>query len=168
MPTSNKLRLILIAGVTTTALGLGGVALAAYLQTTSSNRLDATTEGFTTVAVEGSQHPSSGLLPGDSADIKLKVTNPNPNLKAVVNAITLSELKVDEASVPSGSALTCRDFIVTSTLNLGGATLPHTIGKGGNHTFNLARGVVIAANASSVCAGMKFSTKWDVQFEGVR
>jgi hypothetical protein len=168
VPKRNKIRLVLAAGVTTTALGIGGVALAAYLQTTSSNRLDATTEGFTTVTVEGSQNPATGLLPGDSADIKLKVTNPNPNLKAVVNAIALSDLKVDETSVPAGLATTCKGFIVTSTLDLGSDILPLSIPKGGNHTFNLAKGIVIAANASGVCAGMKFSTKWDVQFEGVR
>ncbi len=163
-----KLRAGIATAATAAVLGIGGFALAAFVQ---NSEAQATSKAatFAPVVVTGAID-GQNLLPGDSTKVTLTISNPTSNtVNAKVTSITADGVDVAAASV-GGSAETaadCATYVNQKTNDKLNIPFP-TIEAGKSAVYVLNNGVTLNNAAPITCQGMSFTTKWKVTLEPVR
>jgi hypothetical protein len=129
---------VVVLAVGASVLGVAGTA-AAYFKTTgtgSGSATAGTAQNLTGLTATASV--SSLIYPGGSADLVLKVHNPNSQ-DVVVSAVAAN-----------GSASGCTTPAITVSASTG---LPFTVPAGGNLSVTLTGAAAMATSASSDCQG---------------
>ena len=164
MLVNKKIMSVLVPAVVGTMLGVGGFAVAAFIQSSSVDSVPGSAEAFVAATVTGAQ--TGTLLPGESALVTLTLTNPNSNVKARLLSIAPGEVFVDNVGNPA-DATYCHDQIELSTA---GADLlmPTLAVSEANFPFALKNAVTLNADTDIRCQAMTFHTTWTAQFQAVR
>ncbi len=164
MRNNRKIMPVFCTAVVGTILGVGGFALAAFVQDSTVNSVPGSAEAFVAATVTGAQ--TGTLLPGESALVTLTLTNPNSNVKARLLSITPGEAFIDTVRNPD-DATYCHDQIELSTA---GADLlmPTLAVSEANFPFALRDAVKLKADTDIRCQAMTFHTTWTAQFQAVR
>jgi hypothetical protein len=161
---SKRAKTALTIAVVGVLLCVGGIAIAAFVQSSTSDDVTGSVEPFVPVTVTGAQ--TGTLLPGETADVTLTFTNPNTNVKAKLISIAAGDVVVD--TVANADDMTyCHDQLELSTA--GAATVLPTLDVGqANLPFVLAGAVKLKDDTDIRCQGMTFHTTWTAQFQAVR
>lgn len=77
---TRKAKPVLVIAIIGTLLGIGGFAIAAFVQDSTADGVSGSAEAFSPATVTGAQ--TGTLLPGETAYVTLTLTNPNTNVKA--------------------------------------------------------------------------------------
>ncbi|MFF3456849.1 hypothetical protein ACFYXH_21445 [Streptomyces sp. NPDC002730] len=163
MRLNTKIRTVLGVTVVGTILGIGGFAIAAFIQQSTSDAVTGSAESFAPITVTGGQ--TGKMLPGETADVTLTFTNPNSNVRAKLISIAADDVVVD--TVANADDMTyCHDQIELSATGVG--TLPTLDLSQANLPFVLADAVKLKEDTDIRCQGMTFHTTWTVQSEAVR
>jgi hypothetical protein len=164
MRTTSKIKSLLVIAAVGTVMGIGGFALATFVQTSTTDPVAGSAESFSAVIVTGAQ--TGTLLPGESAYVTLTLTNPNTNVKAKLTSITPGEVVIDTI-VDSANTAYCHDQIELSAA--GADPLYPTLAVSeANYPFKLTDAVKLKADTDIRCQAMTFHTTWTAQFEAVR
>jgi hypothetical protein len=148
-----RLRTVVIIGAAI-ALIVGLSARAAYAHWSSSggsvsgSAATGTLQPVTVAAFVGGDSPSSNLFPGTSADVILRVNNPN------AYAVTLISVSGNGTIAADGGHSGCTTTGVTFTNQTG---LTSAIGASGTTLVHLANAASMGATSSNGCQGATFS-----------
>jgi hypothetical protein len=147
-----RLALVLVFGAAV-VLVVGLSAGAAYAHWTSTGTgsgsgSTGTLQPVTAAAFVGGDTPSSNLFPGASADVILRVNNPN------AYAVTLVSVSGNGTIMPDGGHAGCTTTGVTFTNQSG---LSSTIGASGTTLVELPNAAAMAITSSNGCQGATFS-----------
>jgi hypothetical protein len=147
----NKRVVAAVVGAILLVLGIGsGVAYAYW--SASGQGSGATSAGtlqpVTVTALVGGDTPSSSLLPGTSADVVLRIDNPN------AFTVTLVSVAPNGAVTADGSHPGCTTTGVTFTNQTG---LASTIAASGTTLVHLSNAASMSSSSSSGCQGATFS-----------
>ncbi len=159
------------AGIATCAiaasLGIGGFAIAAFVQTQDAQATSKAAK-FAPVTVSGVV-VAQNMLPGDSSRVTLTLENPEGNtVKAKVTSITPAGVVVSPSSVGGeAQAATCAAFVEQKTDDESNAALP-ILSAGQSRSYALNNGITLKEAAPIDCQGMDFTTKWSVTLEPIR
>jgi hypothetical protein len=164
MRISAKIKPVLIIAAAGTLLGIGGFAIAAFVQSTTTGPVGGSAESFSPVTVTGAQ--TGTLLPGESAYVTLTLTNPNTNVKAKLTSITPGAAAIDAVSDPADAAY-CQGQLVLSTTGAD-PLFPTLAVSEANYPFKLTDAVTLKPDTDNRCQAMTFHTTWTAQFEAVR
>ncbi|TDC84213.1 hypothetical protein E1193_06465 [Micromonospora sp. KC606] len=145
-------------------LGVGGFAIAAFVQESTTDPVAGSAESFSAVTVTGAQ--TGTLLPGESAHVTLTLTNPNANVKAKLISVTPGEVVVDTV-VDSADKVYCHGQIELSTLGAD-SIFPTLAVSEANFPFKLTDAVKLKPDTDIRCQNMTFHTTWTTKFEAVR
>lgn len=164
MRNNRKIMPVFLTAAVGVILGVGGFALAAFVQDSTVDTVPGSAEAFVAATVTGAQ--TGTLLPGESALVTLTLTNPNSNVKARLLSITPGEAFIDTVGNPDDAAY-CHDQIELSTA---GADLlmPTLAVSEANFPFALRNAVKLNADTDIRCQAMTFHTTWTAQFQAVR
>jgi hypothetical protein len=163
MRISRKAKTVLAIAVASTIVGIGGIAIAAFVQSSTSDAVAGSAESFVPTTVTGAQ--TGKLLPGETADVTLTFTNPNNNVKAKLISIAADDVAVDTVANADDTTY-CHDQIELSATGVG--TLPTLDVGQANLPFVLAAAVKLKDDTDIRCQGMTFHTTWTAQFQAVR
>jgi hypothetical protein len=146
-------RLLVLVLAATVALVVslsGGVADAYWTSSGSGTGSGATgtLQPVTVAAFVGGDSPSSNLYPGGSADVILRVSNPN------AYAVTLVSVSGNGTITHDGGHAGCTTTGVTFTNQTGLST---TIGASGTTLVHLSTAATMAGTSSNGCQGATFS-----------
>jgi hypothetical protein len=158
------IRPVIVIATAGTVLGIGGFAIAAFVQSTTTGPVAGSTESFSAVTVTGAQ--TGMLLPGESAYVTLTLTNPNANVKAKLTSVTPGEVVIDTIG-DSADTVYCHDQIELSTTGAD-PILPTLAVSEANYPFKLTDAVKLKDSTDIRCQGMTFHTTWTAQFSAVR
>jgi hypothetical protein len=159
-----KIMPVLVISVVGTILGLVGIALAAFVQTSSVDPVSGSAESFVAATVTGAQ--TGTLLPGESALVTLTLTNPNSNVKARLLSIAPGEVFIDTVGDPA-DATYCHDQIELSTAGAD-PLMPTLAVSEANFPFALSNAVKLKDDTDIRCQAMTFHTTWTAEFQAVR
>jgi hypothetical protein len=141
---------VLVAVALSCSLALGGLAYA-WLSSKASAAAAATTSGLnavTVTALSGGDTPSGQLQPGGTADVVLRVTNPN------TYPVTLISASANGAVSSAGGVGSCAvagvAFITQSGLSV-------AIAAGGTTLVDLPAAASMTASSSTGCQGATFT-----------
>lgn len=143
------LRLCALTGVLAVALASGGLA-GAWLTTVADGTGSATTSGMqavTVAALTGGDAPSTELVPGGTADVVLRVSNPNPYAVVLTSASGIGAVGV------TGGVGACPSSGVTFTNQTG---LAITIPASSDTLVHLAGAASMSATSPTGCQGATF------------
>lgn len=131
------------------ALGLFGGTAYAYLSASGSGSGTATAGTLQPVAITATAAPTGTLLPGGSADLALKITNPNPF------TVTLTGLSagVGVVAVTGTAGCTAANATVSVTAKTG---LAIPLAPGVN-TVHIVTGAAMGTHSASACQHATFS-----------
>ena len=174
----NKKRAAILSGVAAIAIAAAGtVAWAAFSNTQTASAGDVTAETYKPMTVTGDYlgrtgaHTSKSLLPGDTGDVLLKVTNPVGNsVNGRISSIKAEPISASEVTGGSSftqkqtcaAAVKLRDYTVTDSYTV--VLAP----SADEQQFTLLGAVKLDDNATLACSGMKFPLKYTVSFEATR
>jgi hypothetical protein len=144
--------------------GVGGFAIAAFVQDSTTDPVAGSAEPFSAVTVTGAQ--TGTLLPGESAYVTLTLTNPNANVKAKLISVTPGEVVVDTV-LDSADTVYCQGQIELSTLGAD-PIFPTLAVSEANFPFKLTDAVKLKPDTDIRCQNMTFHTTWTTTFEAVR
>jgi hypothetical protein len=164
MRTTSKLKPVLVTAAVGTLLGLGGFAIASFVQHTTTGPVAGSAESFSAVTVTGAQ--TGTLLPGETAFVTLTLTNPNSNVKAKLISITAGEVVIDTV-VDTADMAYCHDQIELSTAGAD-PLFPTLAVSEANYPFKLTDAVKLKPDTDIRCQAMTFHTTWTAEFEAVR
>lgn len=142
---------LLICGLV--AVGLCALSAGAYAYFVDSGSDSSSADlsmlqPVTVTALVGGDTPSSALLPGSSADVVLRVSNPNPQ------PVTLLSVTGAGSITPDAGHPGCTTSGVTFTDQTG---LSMTIPASGTTLVHLAGAASMSAASSNGCQGATFS-----------
>ncbi len=160
MPKRTKIALSGAAAVGVIASGAVAYAAFGYSPTSSGS---GSAESFKPTTVTVSETPS--LLPGEKANVVLKLTNPNNRIKAKVVSITAAGI-TDVKTAKSEDAEQCAKWVVQVVANGANVGLP-TLGEG-DANYTLVEGISFDEAMDIRCEGMTFKSQWKVEFKAVR
>jgi hypothetical protein len=155
---------VLVIAAVGTILGVGGFAVAAFIQPSSVDSVPGSAESFVAVTVTGAQ--TGTLLPGESALVTLTLTNPNSNVKARLLSIAPGAVFIDTVGNPA-DATYCHDQIELSTAGAD-PHMPTLAVSEANYPFALNNAVKLKDDTDIRCQAMTFHTTWTAQFQAVR
>jgi hypothetical protein len=144
--------------------GVGGFAIAAFIQESTTDPVSGSAESFLAVTVTGAQ--TGTLLPGESAYVTLTLTNPNANVRAKLISVTPGEVVVDTV-IDSADKVYCQGQIELSALGAD-PIFPTLAVSEANFPFKLTDAVKLKPDTDIRCQGMTFHTTWTTTFEAVR
>jgi hypothetical protein len=143
---------LLIGAVAALTVVLGGGAAFAYFTSSgngSGSGSTGTMQPVTVTALVGGDAPSTKLLPGQSADVILRVNNPN------AYAVTLVSVTGGPGAITaSGGIGICTTTGVTFNNQIG---LGKTINPSGTTFVDLANAASMNATSQTGCQGATFS-----------
>ncbi len=143
-------RVLLVAAVVALVLSIGAGA-SAYLSASGSGSGSASTGSMQTVtvtAVTGGDAPSNTLLPGGSADVILRVDNPN------AYAVALTSVTAGPGAISTAQPGCTGTGGVTFTDQSG---LSDTIAASGTTLVHLTDAATMATSSPDACQGAAFS-----------
>jgi len=155
---------VLVISVVGAILSLVGIALAAFVQTSSVDHVSGSAESFVAATVTGAQ--TGTLLPGESALVTLTLTNPNSNVKARLLSIAPGDVFIDRVGDPADASY-CHDQLELSTAGAD-PLMPTLAVSEANFPFALSNAVKLKDDTDIRCQGMTFHTTWAAEFQAVR
>jgi hypothetical protein len=164
MRIKKKILPVLAVAAVGTILGVGGFALAAYIQTSNVESVPGAAETFTAVTVTGAQ--TGTLLPGESALVTLTLTNPTSNVAAELVSVAPVQVFIDSVANPADAAY-CQGQLVLSTAGAD-PIMPTLAVSQANVPYALNNAVTLSPDTDIRCQGMTYHTTWTAQFEAVR
>ncbi|MGH3687426.1 MAG: hypothetical protein ACRDRU_21675 [Pseudonocardiaceae bacterium] len=147
-----------------TMLGIGGFAIAAFVQNSTADNVSGSAEAFSPATVTGAQ--TGTLLPGETAYVTLTLTNPNANVKAKLLSVTAGDVVIDTVANPADTAY-CHDQIALSAAGAD-PLLPTLAVSEANYPYKLTDAVKLKEDTDNRCQTMKFHTTWTAQFQAAR
>jgi hypothetical protein len=159
----HKKRLAIVGSVAVTAVVAAGAAWAAFgsgVEGTASG----SAESVQIVTVAGTQVKKT-LLPGEASPVKLKITNPNENVRAQILGVAPAGVVVAGTATAAQNTACAEHLFQDATLATPG-TFP-TLDKDAHTTVTLPNGISLG-NAPLECNGMTYTTTWKVDFQAVR
>lgn len=164
MGTKSTVKTVLVIAAIGTLMGVSGLAIAAFAQSSTTGPVAGSAEPFSAVTITGAQ--TGTLLPGETAYVTLTLTNPNTNVKAKLTSITPGQVVIDTVIDDADTAY-CHDQIELSAA--GADPLYPTLAVSeANYPFKLTDAVKLKADTDIRCQGMTFHTTWTAQFDAVR
>ncbi|WP_157240304.1 hypothetical protein [Catenuloplanes japonicus] len=148
----------------------GGVAWAAFNRATTANAAG-NSETFKPLTVAGTivlDTGTTGLLPGENANVNIKVTTPagstvNGKIKSVTPKTVVAG---DIGGIVETDKAACAGWLGLKTyVPTANAVIAKTAG---DVNVLLTDAVTLHTDATEICSGMTFTTKWDVVFEATR
>jgi hypothetical protein len=166
MSRSKKRLAVIGSGVAAAAIAVGGVAFAAFNQSAEASAAGAGTESFAPLSATGTwmgrpdavgRYSDSGklLLPGESGDVVLELTNPSTN--TVQGAVV--------SIVPAGLQNDCSGNLQLASYKPGSELV---LDHGDKVKVTLKKAVSLKPEATSTCQGLRFTPKYTVIFEATR
>lgn len=164
MRITRKTKSVLVIATIGTMLGIGGFAIAAFVQDSTADNVSGSGEAFTPATVTGAQ--TGTLLPGETAYVTLTLSNPNANVKAKLLSVAPGDVVIDTVANPADNAY-CHDQI---ELSAAGADplLPTLAVSEANFPYKLTDAVKLKEDTDLRCQAMTFHTTWTAQFQAVR
>jgi hypothetical protein len=150
-PRGRRVLLLVLGGTVALVLSLSGGVAEAFWSSAGSGSGSAPTgtlQPVTVAALVGGDTPSSTLFPGGSADVILRVNNPN------AYALTLVSVSGNGTITPDGSHPSCTTTGVSFTNQTG---LSSTIAASGTTLVHLSTAASMAGTSSNGCQGATFS-----------
>jgi hypothetical protein len=174
----SKRATMISAGVATAAVVTAGtVAYAAFNSTANADAGEHGAETFAPLTVTGTwlgvrpnhTNPavSQNLLPGESADVKIRLTNPSTNTVQgnVVSIIPVA--LVDGQPTGTTNPGYCKPLIKFAAYTpAGGSAI--TLSRGQAVDVELYNAVTLDASTNETCSGIKFPTNFTVKFLATR
>jgi hypothetical protein len=161
---SRKAKSVFVIAAIGTMLGIGGFAIAAFVQDSTADNVSGSAEGFSPATVTGAQ--TGTLLPGETASVTLTLTNPNANVKAQLLSVTPGDVVIDTVANSADTAY-CHDQIELSAA--GAAAIRPTLAVSeANYPYKLTDAVKLKEDTDLRCQAMTFHTTWTAQFQAVR
>ncbi|MFI5838646.1 hypothetical protein ACIA8K_02855 [Catenuloplanes sp. NPDC051500] len=148
----------------------GGVAWAAFNRATTANAAG-NGETFKPLTVSGSivlDTGTTGLLPGENANVNIKVTTPSGSTVngKIISVTPKTVVAGDIGSIVETDKATCAGWLnLKSYTPSSSAVIAKTAG---DVEVLLTDAVTLNTAATEICSGMTFNTKWDVVFEATR
>jgi hypothetical protein len=164
MRITKKAKSVLIIATIGTTLGIGGFAIAAFVQNSTADNVSGSAETFSPATVTGAQ--TGTLLPGETAYVTLTLTNPNANVKAKLLSVTPGDVAIDTVANPADTAY-CHDQIELSTAGAD-PLLPTLAVSEANYPYKLTDAVKLKEDTDNRCQAMTFHTTWTAQFQAAR
>ncbi|MET9627201.1 hypothetical protein ABZX92_07030 [Lentzea sp. NPDC006480] len=156
------LRLVHLAvGVVVAA---GAVAIAAFVQYNTANGAAGSAESVTHATVPGTQ--IGVLLPGETANVVLTLTNPYADVKAKLQPISAGDVVIDTVANPADKPY-CHGQIELSTVGAD-THLPTLTKHETNHPYKMIDAVKLKADTDFRCQGMTYHTTWFVHLNATR
>jgi len=164
MRITRKAKSVFVIAAIGTMLGIGGFAIAAFVQDSTADNVSGSTEAFAPATVTGAQ--TGTLLPGETASVTLTLTNPNANVKAELLSVTAGDVVIDTVANFDDTAY-CHGQIQLSTV--GADPLRPTLAVSeANYPYKLTDAVKLLEDTDIRCQAMTFHTTWTAQFQAVR
>jgi hypothetical protein len=142
---------VLIGTIATLAMGFGAGGAYAYWTSTGSGSGSGsagTLQAVTVAAFVGGDTPAATIFPGGSADVILRVSNPN------AFAVTLISVSGNGTIAPDAGHAGCTTTGVTFTNQTG---LSSAIGASGTTLVDLPAAAAMGITSSNGCQGATFS-----------
>ena len=153
---------VMIAGAAVASVvAVAGIAYAAYARSGVGNATGRS-EKFRAVTVTGEWGSTTGLLPGEKADVKVKVTISAENtVDAKVTGVVAAPITAgDIGNVAPSDKATCAGFLSTKQY----APTTVFLAPGASNVILTLKDAVTLGDAPIECEGMTFDTKWTVTF----
>lgn len=174
---SKRSSAVIAAAVAVGAVAAGTVAYAAFQRTQAAEAGSQGAEKFAPMTVTATwigvrpAHTgdpiSAKLLPGDTADVRVAVTNPGENtvngkvVSIIPEALTDSSI----TGVEGGDRKYCRELLTVRSYT----PANFVVGKGGDgHTLDLLDAVALHGDTDIRCSGMTFPLTYKVTFAATR
>jgi hypothetical protein len=164
MRITRKAKSVLVIAIIGTMLGIGGFAIAAFVQNSTADNVSGSAETFSPATVTGAQ--TGTLLPGEKAYVTLTLTNPNANVKAKLLSVTPGDVVIDTVANPADTTY-CHDQITLSTAGAD-PLLPTLAVSEANYPYKLTDAVTLKDDTDNRCQAMKYHTTWTAQFQAAR
>ncbi len=164
MRITKKAKPVLVIAAIGTLLGVGGFAIAAFVQDSTAEGVSGSAETFSPATVTGAQ--TGTLLPGETAYVTLTLTNPNANVKATLLSVTAGDVVIDSV-MNSADTVYCHDQIELSTAGAN-PNRPTLAVSEANFPYKLTDAVKLKDDTDIRCQGMTFHTTWITQFQAAR
>jgi hypothetical protein len=164
MRITKKTKSVLVIAGIGTLLGIGGFAIAAFVQNSTADNVSGSAETFSPATVTGAQ--TGTLLPGETAYVTLTLTNPNANVKAKLLSVTAGDVVIDTVANPTDNAY-CHDQIELSTAGAD-PLLPTLAVSEANYPYKLTDAVKLKEDTDNRCQAMTYHTTWTAQFQAAR
>jgi hypothetical protein len=145
-------------------VGASALAITAFIQHDTANGAAGSPESVIRATVPGTQ--IGVLLPGETANVTLTLTNPHANAKAEVQPISAGDVVIDTVANPADKPY-CHDQLELSTV---GAD-PHLLilaKHETNHPYKMIDAVKLKADTDVRCQGMTYHTTWFVHLKATR
>jgi hypothetical protein len=142
---------VLIGAFTALAMGFGAGGAYAYWTSSGSGSGSGTTgtlQAVTVAAFVGGDTPTTAIVPGGSADVILRVSNPN------AYAVTLISVSGNGTIAPDAGHTGCTTTGVTFTNQTG---LTTAIAAAGTTLVDLPAAAAMGSTSSNGCQGATFS-----------
>ena len=173
----NKKRAAILSGVAAVGVAVAGtVAWAAFMNTETAAAGSVQSETYQPLTVAGEflgrtgAHGSKTLLPGETGDVRLTLTNPTGN-SVNGKVVSIRAEQVNAAQVTGGPSIEAKQACAAAVqLSAIPTTDSNTIVLAANSTqpVTLARAVKLAGDATLACSGMTFPLNYTVTFEATR
>lgn len=135
-----------------------------FVQYTTANGAAGSPEPVTHATVPGTQ--IGVLLPGETANVTLTLSNPNANVKAKLQPISAGDVVIDTAANPVDKPY-CHGQIELSTVGAD-THLPTLAKHETNHPYKMVDAVKLKADTDFRCQGMTYHTTWFVHLKAVQ
>ncbi|GGK11818.1 hypothetical protein GCM10010124_00590 [Pilimelia terevasa] len=154
-------RSAVIAGAAAVAVGLGGVAFAAW--TADSTGSGTTSAAGTLTGVTVNNVTITGTLrPGTDADVDVAVTNPAGNGQVrILSVVRDGTITADAAHAAAGCAGAATGVTFTDTT----LATPQTVNDGAAATVAIANAVLMSNDSHNSCQGATFTIPLKVSAE---
>lgn len=148
-----------------TAIGaVVAVSAFVFVQHTNANGAAGSPEPVTHATVPGTQ--IGVLLPGETANVTLTLSNPNANVKAKLQPISAGDVVIDTVADPADKPY-CHGQIELSTVGAD-TRLPTLAKHETNHPYKMVDAVKLKADTDFRCQGMTYHTTWFVHLKAVQ
>jgi hypothetical protein len=164
MRINNKAKSVLIIATVGALVGVGGFAVAAFVQDSTTGGVSGSAEAMVPATVTGAQ--TGTLLPGEKGYVTLTLSNPNANVKIKLLTVTPGEVVIDSVTNPVDTAY-CHGQIELSTAGAN-PLLPTLAVSEANFPYKLTDAVKLKDDTDIRCQAMTYHTTWTAQFQAVR
>lgn len=155
--------LLLTHTVMGAVVGISAFVVAAFIQHTTANGSTGSPESVAHATVPGTQ--IGVLLPGETANVTLTLTNPHANVKAKLQPISAGDVVIDTVANPADKPY-CHGQIELSTVGMD-SHLPILAKHETNHPYKMVDAVKLKADTDVRCQGMTYHTTWFVHLKAI-
>jgi hypothetical protein len=167
-----NIKIMIAAAAAVGTVAVAGISYAAFARS-ADGTASGGSEEFNNLTVAGQWvggTASPNLLPGEAGAVKLTIGAPGDNsVNAEVVSITPNPITAGDigGDVTGGDKATCAAWLSAQTFTPAAGTV--VLDKNAtNVQVTLNSAVTFSVDATEVCEGMTFSTKWKVRFQATR